>query len=75
MPQRKPHDEEIVAVGAGGRDEGGKLTPLDVHGGDRVVFAKWSGTEIKLAGQELLIMKEADVIGILDKAECKQKAA
>ena len=62
-------------MGPGGRDKGGKLTPLDVHGGDRVVFAKWSGTEIKLAGQELLIMKEADVMGILDGAERKQKAA
>ena len=58
---------EIIAVGPGGRDEAGKLTPLDVKKGDRVLFGKWSGTEVKIDGTEYLIMKESDVMGVMDK--------
>jgi chaperonin GroES len=63
----KPQQGEIIAVGPGARDETGKLVPLDVKRGDRVLFGKWSGTEVKIDGQELLIMKESDVMGVLDK--------
>jgi chaperonin GroES len=63
----KPQQGEIIAVGPGGRDESGKLTPLDVKKGDKVLFGKWSGTEVKIDGKELLIMKESDIMGILDK--------
>jgi chaperonin GroES len=63
----KPQQGEIVAVGPGARDESGKLVPIDLKKGDRVLFGKWSGTEVKLDGQELLIMKESDVMGVLDK--------
>lgn len=63
--KEKPQEGEIVAVGSGARDETGKLQPLDVKVGDRVLFGKWSGTEVKLSGEELLIMKEADIMGIL----------
>ena len=63
--KEKPSQGEVVAVGPGGRDEAGKLTPLDVKAGDKVLFGKWSGTEIKLDGEELLIMKESDVMGIV----------
>ncbi len=63
--QEKPQEGEIVAVGPGARDESGKLAPLDVKVGDKVLFGKWSGTEIKLAGQDLLIMKESDILGIV----------
>jgi chaperonin GroES len=63
--KEKPQEGEIVAVGSGARDETGKLQPLDVKVGDRVLFGKWSGTEVKLNGEELLIMKEADIMGIL----------
>ena len=63
--QEKPQEGEIVAVGPGARDEAGKLIALDVKVGDKVLFGKWSGTEIKLAGQDLLIMKESDILGIV----------
>ncbi len=63
--KEKPQEGEIVAVGAGARDESGKLIPLDVKAGDRVLFGKWSGTEVKIDGQDLLIMKESDIMGVL----------
>jgi chaperonin GroES len=63
----KPQQGEIVAAGPGARDESGKLVPLDVKKGDKVLFGKWSGTEVKVGGQELLIMKESDIMGILEK--------
>ena len=63
--KEKPQEGEILAVGAGARDESGKLIALDVKAGDRVLFGKWSGTEVKLNGEDLLIMKESDIMGIL----------
>ncbi|HEY6633445.1 co-chaperone GroES [Mesorhizobium sp. VNQ89] len=63
--KEKPQEGEIVAVGSGARDEAGKLVPLDVKAGDRVLFGKWSGTEVKLNGEDLLIMKESDIMGII----------
>ena len=63
--KEKPQEGEIVAAGPGGRDESGKLTPLDVKAGDRVLFGKWSGTEVKIDGQDLLIMKESDIMGVV----------
>ena len=63
----KPQQGEVVSVGPGARDESGKLVPLDVKKGDKVLFGKWSGTEVKIDGQELLIMKESDIMGVLDK--------
>ena len=63
--KEKPQEGEVVAVGAGARDEAGKLVPLDVKAGDRVLFGKWSGTEVKLNGEDLLIMKESDIMGII----------
>jgi chaperonin GroES len=63
--KEKPQEGEIVAVGPGGRDETGKLIPLDVKAGDKVLFGKWSGTEVKIDEQELLIMKESDILGIV----------
>jgi len=63
--QEKPQQGEIVAVGPGGRDEAGKLIPMDVKVGDKVLFGKWSGTEVKLDAQELLIMKESDIMGVV----------
>ena len=63
--KEKPQEGEIVAVGTGARDENGKLVALDVKAGDRVLFGKWSGTEVKLNGEDLLIMKEADIMGII----------
>ena len=64
--KEKPQEGEIIAVGPGARDENGKLQALDVKAGDRILFGKWSGTEVKLGGEELLIMKESDIMGILD---------
>ena len=64
--KEKPQEGKIIAVGPGGRDETGKLTPLDVKAGDRVLFGKWSGTEVKIGEEELLIMKESDILGIVD---------
>jgi chaperonin GroES len=63
--KEKPQEGEVVAVGPGGRDENGKLIPMDLKAGDRVLFGKWSGTEVKLDGEELLIMKESDVMGVI----------
>lgn len=63
--KEKPQEGEIIAVGAGSKDESGKLTPLDVKAGDRVLFGKWSGTEVKVDGEDLLIMKESDILGII----------
>jgi len=63
--KEKPQEGEIIAVGPGGRDDSGKLTPLDVKAGDKVLFGKWSGTEVKIDGQDLLIMKESDILGIV----------
>jgi len=63
--KEKPQEGEIIAVGSGARDEAGKLVPLDVKKGDRVLFGKWSGTEVKIDGQDLLIMKESDIMGIV----------
>ncbi len=63
--QEKPAEGEIVSIGSGARDEAGKLVPLDVKAGDRVLFGKWSGTEVKIGGEDLLIMKEADIMGIV----------
>ena len=63
--KEKPSQGEVTAVGPGGRDEAGKLVPLDVKEGDRILFGKWSGTEVKLDGEELLIMKESDIMGVL----------
>ena len=63
--QEKPMEGEVVSVGSGARDEAGKLVPLDVKSGDRVLFGKWSGTEVKISGEEYLIMKESDIMGIV----------
>ena len=63
--QEKPQEGEIVAVGSGARSEDGKVTPLDVKKGDKVLFGKWSGTEVKIDGEELIIMKESDIMGII----------
>ncbi|MEN0041478.1 MAG: co-chaperone GroES [Pseudomonadota bacterium] len=63
--QEKPAEGEIVSVGSGARDEAGKLVPLDVKAGDRVLFGKWSGTEVKIGGEDLLIMKESDIMGVI----------
>ena len=63
--QEKPQEGEVIAVGPGGRDEAGKLIPIDLKNGDRVLFGKWSGTEVKIDGEELLIMKESDVMGVV----------
>ena len=73
--KEKPQEGEIIAVGPGARDESGKLQPLDVKAGDRVLFGKWSGTEVKIDGEELLIMKESDIMGVLDAPAAKKKAA
>jgi chaperonin GroES len=74
--QEKPQQGEVVAVGPGGRDEAGKLIPIDLKVGDRVLFGKWSGTEVKIDGVEYLIMKESDVMGVLtDVPAARKKAA
>ena len=74
--KEKPSEGEVVAVGPGGRDEAGKLVPIEVSAGDRVLFGKWSGTEVKIDGEDLLIMKESDIMGVLDvPAGTKKKAA
>ena len=73
--KEKPSQGEIIAVGPGGRDEAGRLVPLDVKAGDRVLFGKWSGTEVKIDGVEFLIMKESDIMGILEETQAKKKAA
>ena len=73
--KEKPQQGEVVAVGPGGRNEKGELVPLEVKAGDRVLFGKWSGTEVKLDGEDLMIMKEADIMGVIDHAAAEQKAA
>jgi chaperonin GroES len=73
--KEKPTEGEVIAVGPGGRDESGKLIPIDLKKGDRVLFGKWSGTEVKIDGVELLIMKESDVMGVLEETTAKRKAA
>ena len=73
--KEKPSQGEVVAVGPGARDEAGKLVPLDVAAGDRVLFGKWSGTEVKLDGVDYLIMKESDILGVLQGASASKKAA
>jgi chaperonin GroES len=73
--KEKPMEGEIVAVGPGGRDEAGKLIPIDLKPGDRILFGKWSGTEVKLDGEELLIMNESDVMGVIEGGAAKKKAA
>lgn len=66
--KEKPQDGEVIAVGPGARDENGALVPLDVNAGDTVLFGKWSGTEVKIDGEDLLIMKEADIMGVVEKS-------
>jgi chaperonin GroES len=73
--QEKPSQGEILSVGPGARDEQGRLVPLDVKVGDRVLFGKWSGTEVKIDGQELLIMKESDIMGVLESRGTMKAAA
>ena len=71
----KPQQGRVVGVGPGGRDESGKLIPIDLRVGNRVLFGKWSGTEVKIDGVEYLIMKESDIMGVLDEVQAKKKAA
>ena len=74
--QEKPQQGEVIAVGPGGRDDHGKLIPIDVKAGDRILFGKWSGTEVKIDGEDLLIMKESDVMGVIEgRATAGRKAA
>jgi chaperonin GroES len=73
--KEKPMEGEVVAAGPGARGEDGKLQPMDVKAGDRVLFGKWSGTEVKLEGEELIIMKESDIMGVLDQSAAAQKVA
>jgi chaperonin GroES len=73
--KEKPMEGEVVAVGPGARNEKGEIVPLDVKEGDRVLFGKWSGTEVKIDGEELLIMKESDIMGIVEVTAAKKKAA
>jgi chaperonin GroES len=73
--KEKPQEGEVIAVGAGTRDETGKLVELDVKAGDRILFGKWSGTEVRLEGEDLLIMKESDILGIIDSSAEVRKAA
>ena len=73
--KEKPSQGEVIAVGPGARDESGKLVPLDVQVGDRVLFGKWSGTEVKVDGEDLLIMKESDIMGILEGRKSSTKKA
>ena len=73
--KEKPQEGEVIAAGPGGRNEEGQLVPLDVKPGDRVLFGKWSGTEVKIDGKELLIMKESDLLGVVEKTSASKKAA
>jgi chaperonin GroES len=73
--KEKPSQGEVIAVGPGGRDEAGKLIPIDIRVGDRVLFGKWSGTEVVIDGEDLLIMKESDVFGVVEEGVAKKKAA
>ena len=73
--KEKPQEGEVVSVGPGARDEDGKRIPMDVKAGDRILFGKWSGTEVKIDGEDLIIMKESDVLGLVDAPAAKAKAA
>ena len=73
--KEKPQQGEVVAVGPGARDESGKLVPLEVSAGDRVLFGKWSGSEVKIDGEDLLIMKESDIMGVIEREVAAKKAA
>ncbi|HEX2556615.1 MAG TPA: co-chaperone GroES [Microvirga sp.] len=73
--KEKPQQGEVIAVGPGARDENGKVQPLDLKPGDRVLFGKWSGTEVKIDGEDLLIMKESDIMGVLEVTVAQKKAA
>jgi chaperonin GroES len=73
--KEKPQEGEVIGVGPGARDDAGKIQPLDVKVGDRILFGKWSGTEVKLDGEDLLIMKESDILGVLEGAVAKKKKA
>ncbi len=73
--KEKPQEGEVISVGAGARDEAGKLVPLDVKAGDRILFGKWSGTEVKIDGEDLIIMKESDILGIVEGAKAVREAA
>ena len=73
--KEKPSQGEIIAVGPGGRDENGKIIPIDLSVGERVLFGKWSGTEVVLDGKDLLIMKESDIMGVIEERVAKKKAA
>jgi chaperonin GroES len=73
--KEKPSQGEVIAVGPGGRDEAGKLIPIDIQVGDRVLFGKWSGTEVVINSEDLLIMKESDVFGVVEEGVAKKKAA
>ena len=73
--KEKPQEGEVISVGSGARADDGKVTPLDVKEGDRILFGKWSGTEVRLEGEDLLIMKESDILGIIDGAGEIRKAA
>ena len=72
--KEKPQEGEVIAVGPGARDETGKIQPLDVKAGDRILFGKWSGTEVKLEGKDLLIMKESDILGVLEPEAARAAA-
>ena len=72
--KEKPMEGEVIAVGPGARGEDGKVQPLDVKAGDRILFGKWSGTEVKLDGEDLIIMKESDIMGILDQSAARKAA-
>jgi len=73
--KEKPQEGEVISVGPGARDDDGKRIPIDVVAGDRILFGKWSGSEVKIDGEELLIMKESDILGVLDAATAQAKAA
>ena len=73
--KEKPQEGEVIAVGPGARDESGKVTPLDLQPGDRVLFGKWSGTEVRIDGEDLLIMKESDIMGVIEETVASRKAA
>ncbi len=73
--KEKPQEGEIIAVGPGARDESGKLVPIDLKAGDRILFGKWSGTEVRIDGEELLIMKESDVMGVIEQTTSSSRKA
>ena len=73
--QEKPHEGEVIAVGPGARNERGELVPTELKAGDRILFGKWSGTEVKIDGQDLLILKESDVMGVVEKTHTLKRAA